>query len=262
MKNHKGFLGLFLAVLVFLPGCLHVPTYRSRSLQSVSEHCAYRGFQKNVVVRAKCLSQAEKSYLFNGRSALIDDELHAIYLSIHNLGKTPYTFSYDSIQVKQVKSSDVTRSMKKTSSVGRLCGSALFAYPSLPIVTVFAVVGVARIEIVPIVIACCGSLIAGGMIGGLVALGIVGTGFSIAFLAQGIKSIVMNRRMHKDLIEKILHEPVVIKSGEQYEGPIFVKTSDYQSEFSVTMRDQNDPSNMISFDVDLQSHIEHSQAAI
>lgn len=255
MKNYKGFLGLFLAAMVFLPGCMNVPTYKLRSLQSVSDHCTYRGVQKNVVMRAKDLSPAEKTYLFNGRSELIDDELHAIYLSIHNLGNTPYTFSYDDIQVRQVKSGDISRSMKKTSSVGRLCGSALFAYPSLPIVTVFAVVGVARVEIVPIMIACCGSLIAGGMIGGIVALGIIGSGISLAFLAQGIKSIVMNRRMHKDLREKTLHEPVVIKSGEQYEGLIFVKSSDYQSEFTIAMHEKGKAKNTIAFDVNLDKNV-------
>ncbi len=232
---------------------MHVPRYKCRSLQSVSDHCTYRGIEKNVVVHAKCLGQAEKNYLFDSRSALIEDELEVIYISIHNLGNTPYIFSHNNIYLEQVKYHDISRSMRKTSSISRLACGALVTYPSLPIVAAFSILGVSRIEMLPIMLACCGSLITGGILGGLIVIGIAGSILGLTCLAQGIKSIVMNARISKDLREKTLHENIVIKSGDKYEGLIFVKSSDYSSQFSLTLQEKGNIKNSVLFDVDLHA---------
>src|SRR5258708_37613205 len=80
---------------------------------------------------------------------------------------------------------------------------------------------------------------------------IVCAGMALAFFGTSIKSIVMNSRIKKDLAEKVLHEKVIINSGEQYEGLIFVKSSDYTPQFAVTLHEQDNMKNSIVFDVDL-----------
>ncbi len=247
MKNNKSFLGLFLAVLVLLPGCMHVPTYQRKSLKSVNDHCTYRGAEKNVIMRAKKLSQAEKNYLFGDRNRLINDELQGIYVSVHNLGNVPYVFSHDHIYVRQIKYGDVIRSMRKTSSIVRLTGSALIAWPVLPVAIVLS-----PVAIVPIMV----PILTAGMVGFLAGFSAVGGVLSLTFLAYGIKSIVMNRRISKDLKEKTLHEKVTINPGDSYEGLMFVKAVDYNPQFSVTMHEKDNRNNTVTFDVDLRQNKE------
>lgn len=253
MKNSMRFGGLFLAALVLLPGCMHVPTYRRKALKSVSDHCTYRGSEKNVIMRAKQLRNAEKSYLFGNRSALLgDDELQAIYISLHNLSDASYVFSCDNIYVKQMHYHDVSRSMKKTSSMSRLAGGVLLVTP-LPIL-VAVTLACSSVAIVGAQIAIIPAMIIGGMVGAVVGIPLVAVGFGLAFFAQGIKSIVMNTRIRKDFAEKVLHEPIVISSGGQYEGLIFVKSSDYTPQFAVTMHEKDNAQNSITFDVDLRQN--------
>jgi hypothetical protein len=82
-------------------------------------------------------------------------------------------------------------------------------------------------------------------------------GFGILTLIGGIqtiKSFVINGRISKDIKVKTLHEKVIIKSGKQYDGLIFVKLSDYSPQFAVTMYEKDNAKKSVTFDVDLEQH--------
>lgn len=49
----------------------------------------------------------------------------------------------------------------------------------------------------------------------------------------------------------MIPKEVIIKSGDHYEGLVFVKSSDYTSQFSVTMHELHDNKNKIVFNVHL-----------
>jgi len=235
MKNSMRFFGLFLVGLVLLPSCMRVPSYRCRSLKSVSNNFMYRDVEKNVVMRAKKLSEAEKSYLFDTR--IRDNDLQVIYFSIHNLSDELYIFSHDGICLELVPYKNVMRILKKTNTVSRFVG-----------------VGVgATIVASPYIAASClmGQGIPGIVLFPFIAAAMIALPLGITFLAQGIKSIVINSRITKDLTEKILDKPVIISSGEQYEGLVFVRSSDYTPQFVVRMHEKNNAVNGITFHVDL-----------
>lgn len=240
MKSNKSFLGLFLAVLVLLPGCMHVPTYQRKSLQSVSDHCTYRGAEKNVTMRAKLLSRADKSALFGSRSTLIhDNDLQVIYVSIHNLSSVHYLSSPSDIDLAMIPYHDVAQ-LIKTSSVSGLVRGVAFS-----VISAVAPAGAMAFGmLMQLPVLCYGTL----------AIGVVSAGVALTFFGTSIKSIVMNSRITKDLAEKTLHGLIVISSGEQYDGLIFVKSSDYNPQFSVTMHEKDNKNNTVTFDVDLRKN--------
>jgi len=229
MKNSIRLIGFFLAGLVLLPGCLKVPAYKCRSLESINDHCTYRGIEKNVIVRAKRLRRFEKNYLFDER--ISDNGLQVVYISIHNLNNKSYVFSGDDINVRQMCYQDVIKLRQKTSSFVRLAGGACASVYCMTCVKIVFGVGAVAAPLVYVII----------------PLGAL----AVTFLTRGIKSIVMNNRIAKDIKEKIIDEPVVIPSGGQYEGLVFIKTSDYTPQFTLALQEKDAVNNTITFNVDL-----------
>jgi hypothetical protein len=202
----------------------------------VGEEFTYRGTEKNVIMRAKELSWRDKYYLFGDHSDLIeDDKFQVIYISINNLSNTHYVLSPGLVGLKQVPCRAVAKAMKKTSSIGRLAVYYLFGGVPIPLYVVAANGG-------SVLLATASTLSFG--------LGVIG----LIGLAQGIKSIVMNTRVRKDIEEKILDKKRIIHSGQQYDGLIFVKASDYHPTFAVTMHEKNNADKTITFDVDLRQN--------
>ena len=243
MKNNKSFFGILLAVLVLLPGCiLHVPSYRRQPLRMIRENFTYSGSENNVMLRAKLLNEVDKEDLFGDRIGAIEGgQFKVVYLSIHNLSDKNYSIMPHSIDLRQISCSRVIGLMKKTSSVGRL--------------TAYVFGGIASKEL--FVLAASASFASANVIALSVVASTVGVGLeviSLIGLFRGIKSIVMNSRIAKDIKEKTLHEKIIINSGERYEGLIFVKSSDYTPQFAVTMHENNNMKNSISFNVDLRQN--------
>jgi hypothetical protein len=242
MKNNKSFFGLFVAALVLLPGCMRVPTYKSRPLQSVSNHCVHRDTEKNVIVQAKLLSREDKKTLFGDRSRLIrDNDIQVIHLSINNLSNVKYLFSPVDIDLSVMSCRDVEKLMK-TSSVSKLAGSTVsgvFSWSSG--VTAAFVIGDMSIASIPVLVV-------------FLAPSVICAGIASVLFGKSIKSMVMNRRISKDLREKTLHKKVIINSGGRYEGLIFVRSIDYKPQFNVAMHEKGNSKNILTFDVDLNQN--------
>jgi hypothetical protein len=230
MNYNKSFFGLFLALLVVLPGCiLHVPSYRRQSLRIMRDSVAYSETEKNVVVRATLLSATDKHDFFGEHiGAIKDGKYKVIYISVNNLSDEDYILAADCIDLKQISSRSVVKSMKKTSSFGRL---VLWDMSSIP-AAIVASCTKEPLFIAPVSI-------------GFAVIGLIS-------LAQGIKSIVMNTRIRKDIEVKIIPSSVIISSGDHYEGLIFVRPSDYKPQFTVAMHEKNNKKNTVIFDVDLR----------
>lgn len=247
-KKNKSLFGIFFAC-AFLPGCMKVPVYHQQPLQLVGNYFSYYGDNDNVIVRAKLLNAAERHAMFGRHMQELHDEhnksLQMIYVSIHNLSDLDYTLCSDDIQLKHIPYGKLNKLMKKTNSIGRLAvagvGGGLYAEGYVMWQALCQPgVGDEGFFILPIMCVC--------VIGGTIALVIGG--------AQGIKSMIMNRRISKDLREKTLSEKVVINSGDHYEGLIFVRSADYTSQFTVTLHEKDNKKNILTFDVDLNQNKE------
>ena len=240
MKKDKGLLGLFLAVMVFLPGCMRVPGYTPRSLQLFKNGFAHTQTEQGVTLRVKQFSCAEKYYFFDGRTTSLDD-VEIIYLSVHNLSNKRYIISPDGINIPQLSYHDINKAIRKTSSVSRFSGAAVSSgVVALPFIIVSMELfppGTPGVVLLP-----------------FLGAAIVAIPLGVAFLVQGIKSLVMNHRISKDLKEKMLHNKVVIKSGGHYEGLVFVKSSEYRPDFAVRMHKKHKAKEGITFDVDLSQN--------
>ena len=229
MNYNKSFTGLFLAALLSLPGCiLHVPSYQVQRLRLIRDDVTYNETEKNVTLGAKLLTEEDKNDLFGEHiGALEDNDCHIVYLSVHNLSDKSYVLTSGRIGLEQLALRDVVKLMKKTSSIGRL---SVWYFSSVP----------------PAVVA---SLVHDPLIIAPISIGFGITGI-IGFV-QGIKSIIMNGRVKKDIEEKIVPKKVIIKSGARYDGLMFIESSDYKSQFNVQLREVDQRKNVILFDVDL-----------
>jgi len=231
--------GLVLAAIVFLPGCMRVPSYKRRSLELFRNNFTYTYTDDGVTVCVKRLNCPEKDYLFNGRSVLGDTE--GIYFSIYNLSAGDYTISPEDIGLVQIAYRDIQKAIKKTSTVARFSGAVVSGGIGASGVAILTHVAHAA----PHLFFKTSPLLTIPGTAGAIVLGIV-------FLAHSIKSAVTNSRINKDLKEKILHNKVVIKPGAHYEGLIFVKASNYRPDFTITMHEKKKVHNSISFDVNLE----------
>jgi len=169
-------------------------------------------------------------------------DVELLYFSIHNLSRQKYSIMPQEIDVQQIPYHDIRNAIKKTNSITRLSGAAasagVIASPSIVMATnCFPIIGTPAIVIVPFLCAAA-------------TVPIIAIPFGCVCLAYGIKSIVMNRRVSKDITAKIIHKKITIKPSSTYEGLIFVKSSDYSPHFSMTLREKNQD-NKIVFDVDL-----------
>ena len=240
MNMNKVNMGLFLAGLVLLPGCVRVPTYRSKPLHIFKNSCAYASTHKGITVSAKRLNRAEASYIFDDRIKNLSD-VEIVYLSVYNINSCDYIISPEEINIPYLSYIDLVKKTKKTSSVGRLSGSVAAKVVSVgsgvAINVLFMAAPMGLIVLPLATVAAC--------------VGVASYITSLAFLGGGIKSIVMNRRIHQDLQEKIIDKKIVIESGEKYEGLIFVKSSDYRPDFAVTMHEKDNEARAITFDVNL-----------
>jgi len=252
MKNSIRLIGFFLAGLVFLPGCMHVPAYKCQPLQSLDEHCVYRGVEKNVIVRAKVLSQDENKHFFNNYAR--NDGQSVIYLSIHNISGLDYVFSGNGIGIKQIPYQEVVESMKKTSSRSRFVGGSMSASVALPATGYACAAFISSAMVVKTAAAAKAAILAMMLGYTMLIIAVPFLVFGTAFLVQGKKSITVNNRIKRDIAEKIIDEPVVVPSGGQYEGLVFVKASDYTPQFTLALQEKDSVNNTITFNVDLSQN--------
>jgi hypothetical protein len=245
MNYNKSFFGLFLAALVLLPGCMHVPTYKRRSLQSVSSHSVHRDTENNVIVQAKLLSQEDKTVLFGDRGAsLNNNDIQVIHLSVDNESDAKYMLSPADIDFSVMSCRDVKKLMK-TSSADAIVGVGISAGAIGASVWTVGMIGKT---------AASASAIIPVIFWSAVGVYCVGIGMGLVFIGKSIKSIIMNTLISKDLKEKMLHKKVTINPGDYYEGLIFVKSADYTPQFSVTMHEKGNTKNTVTFDVDLRDN--------
>lgn len=262
MINNKA-LGFALAGLIVLPGCLHVPTYKAKSLKNLNDNFVYREIKNNIVFQAKCLTHGEIYYLFGEHTQALLETTEIVYCSIHNLSGQEYVLSLKNENFSPLPMGDIKK-LIKTSSIDRLGSVPLFF---------MAGSGIALTTIGTITLAskgCAGLLTCPFFLwwyAGIwvVALGGLSSGmhtfFTTSILSCTViplvffgKSIVMNHRISKDLKEKMLRCEEFIKSGDMREGLIFVKAPDYNHQFSVMMQEKNNSRNKIIFDVNLAAN--------
>ena len=245
MKLNRKSIGLLLAGLVMLPGCLHVPRYNRQSMSFIDESCNYHEIKNGVAIRAKRITENDKEDIFGESSKYLvqskNGSTELIYLSFHNLTKNTYILPFSGIGIPMMPYQDVVRLMK-TSTVGRIAGITALGY-----------VGCAS----PYLLMCgVWGIGLGAIIGFPIAA--VGFGIGIFSLAHLIKyhsvvndSIKMNKRIAYDIEKKTTTEGLVLEPGDKCEKLIFVKSSDYKPQFSVELLQRYHPQGTIIFDVDL-----------
>jgi len=253
MKQHRTGIGFLLAGLVILPGCMSVPSYRHKPLKFISDDVLLGGVEKGLTLLVKRLTENDISYLFGVRGRQISGSCEVIYLSVHNLSSLSYILSPADINCETMPYHEVIQLMK-TNSVARLstgvaAGGGVVASYYLTVLGVLTVKfghsTLPALLIYPTFIVSCSFPI----------LGLISAGVGLALFGKTLKSVIINTQISSDLREKTLHRKVVIKSGEHYEGLIFIRASDYQPDFAVTMHEEGKEKNGISFDVNLDKNV-------
>src|SRR5437016_5236861 len=115
--NSKGkIVSIALTGLVLLPGCIRVPSYKPKSLQSISGDFMYRGVEKGVVLQAKRLTKDEVYFLFGDRAKALLESVEVMHISVHNLSTEHYIISPGAMNIIQIPYSDTLRSIQTRST--------------------------------------------------------------------------------------------------------------------------------------------------
>jgi hypothetical protein len=232
LPMHKK-IGILLAGLMLLPGCMHVPAYKAKPLTTLRNDFMYHETKSNIVLRAKRLTYDDNHYFFNARGKYINNSFAVIYLSVHNLSSSFYQISPTDINDVIVSSEKVIKKLK-TNSGTRLAGGIISVSEAL----------------LSLLFGAGDNFMGGPSL--IILIGFpIGIGLGCVFLGDALKSRIMNTRIKKDLEEKIFDKDVIIPSGDKYEGLIFVKTTDYKPQFSVVLHDKTNAKNAVAFDVNL-----------
>jgi len=250
MNRYSKVFAIILAGLVLLPGCTRVLSYKPKSLQSIGGNFTYRGVEKGVVLQAKRLTKDEVYFLFGDRATELLESVEVIHTSVHNLSTEHYVISPHAMSIIQIPYSDILRSIQTRSTdhlkkAGKVGGSV---YGTLSVLTLSFFVPMmifnTHSKSILIGLYCCSHAM--GIVWPIVA------GLTVLpFIGKAIKSVVTNGRIDRDLKEKVLHKDTAIESGDKYEGLVFVKSSDYGPDFTVTMHEKDNPAHVIAFDVNL-----------
>lgn len=237
-------IGLLLAGLVLLPGCVSVSRYRAKPLNTLCNDFTYREITKNnVVFQSRLLTNRAIQYLFEGRAEGLLGSVKVIHCSIHNISSQDYVLSAKNKNFQHLSVHEVAQ-LLKTSTAARMAltagiGGAVSLLPN-------------EFFLMPALLSYFPLYLMPASIVAYSCVAVVAVVTPFVFFGKTIKSAVMNGRIKKDLQEKMLYKKdVVIKSGEKYEGLIFVKASDYKPEFTVIMHEKNKAKNTIIFDVNL-----------
>lgn len=247
---NKKYSGLLLAALMILPGCVPVSRYKAKSLKSIDITTGYQDSQKGVKLSVKRLTREDKKELFGDRSKklyLSDEHIEVLYFSLHNLSGIDYSLSATSIDLAIMPSEKIVKLMK-TSTIGRFMGT-IGSLLGLGLVNVASWYGFSRLIKSKAPVSAL--IIPGFWFGGMQ----VATATAGKYASSTENSIHTNHKIEQDLDEKTSHDNVLIASGDAYEWLIFVKYSDYNPQFSLTLREKINRHNTIIFDVDLQASL-------
>jgi hypothetical protein len=127
MKLNTKVIGLVLGALVLLPGCYHIPQYKSHSFQFLHDECTYQETKHNIIVKAKILDKYDTEELFKTYSnklfnKLSQPQIQVIYFSIHNLSANSYILpSSNGIDLNLISYEQINAKLRTNTSLKKRC---------------------------------------------------------------------------------------------------------------------------------------------
>jgi len=241
MKINKLFFSLIATSLLFFSACIKVPPYRHLLLKNRILKQPNNPIDQTILLQTKQLTNQEIEYLFgpNGKGLRKNTIIIAVF--IDNNTAFDYVFSPQDITIKSLGYNNVTKFTKKRSSFSSRLGKIIFSLYTFS--SLYSNMLQWRDE------EACRQ--AGSAILFTTALTILSIPGTFTFITQGITSALRNRKVNKILKEQIIDRPININSGQLYEGLIFIKPSEYQSTFTLTIHQKNQLNEKIIFNVNL-----------
>jgi hypothetical protein len=245
-QRYSACLIMILGLLIILPGCFKVPSYKAIYMPSVDIASVYQKTVDGVTVQIKQLNKAERDYFFGDNSTLLlkqpsDKRIVPLYIAIVNHGRHVYTISPENIDLELLPYDYIFNvikvNTKKIAGIAFGVGGTLGAMCLMPFV---------EDRSNPSDLDYCVAGLMGGIAGGVAGLYMASPSW--------LKSMDTNRRIKNDLRKKTLHKKVILKPGDEYAGLIFVKQEDYLPDFAVTIDSDNAINQKMVFNVDLKKN--------
>lgn len=229
-------------ILVLIPfifsGCLRVPGYESKPLSVLSGRFNGTSIKKHVTVRAKVMNKKDMTDLFGRRGSWLVRHRRSsfipLHISIENHGDRSLILSPELISLATVPYQTVCERMSSNGGMWAF-GTLMLGYPA------GILLGLGGFFAIPI-----GSSIGSSS---LVNIGWISlaTGFSLTVatpfvaMSNAVRSSEANKELEIDLYQKMLKDNTVIRPYEHFETLIFVKRSEYKSEFTVSLHPVDEP---------------------
>jgi hypothetical protein len=241
MKTNKSFFCLISAALLLLPGCIKDPTYQSKPLKSTFKTFTNNQTEKNISLEVKRLTPQEIHFLFGSSDQILIKNIVILNFSINNHSNSHYILTPQDIAIKSLNCSDVIKLTKKPGNFFQRIGKIIFSFYSLSFLF-GSLKNVTNKEM-------CHK--EGSVVAFFTAITLLTIPATITFIIQGIKSAIKNRKLKKELKEKIIDAKITIKPQQQHAGLLFIQSSNYKPIFTLAMHEENNLSNIITFNIDL-----------
>lgn len=222
MNKQTKLLTAVLAVgsLLLLSGCAN---YKAMSLPQLAQH-SDKFEKKNVSLEYKIFTKVDcQEYL--GRKKLLKKGYQPVQLTITNNTNRSYTYSASSLSLPIVPAELVAKKVK-FSTAGRIIGYSAAAAGFVTLAAcAFSITG----ALIP---AACkvGFAI-------MIPSGYLATGFSLAALADGIKSGKANKELTVDFATKAFLLNGIIRPYQTINGIVFVPKKSFNTNFTFTLND-------------------------
>jgi hypothetical protein len=256
-NNHR--FPVIIAILLVVPGCVHVPSYRIKPLTFLSHRFDDTVVKKDVTIRVKRMTKREAVELFGPRGRWFfksrRNMIIPLHISIYNHSITPIITGPNNISMFCMYPPDVIHRLQSRSGLWALrsciCG--------LPISLGTLTVGFSA--------AVFGHLLGSdGIIQAGWATIIAGSSMLIATPIWAISNAAIshsiNKKIKADIMEKILDMNTTVQPYEHIDTLIFVHRRDLQKACTFSWITVEDEPKTVVIPLTIPLHIKDSRRAI
>jgi len=247
---------VILTILVFMPGCAKLRSYKQKPLRSLSSYITYEDEQDKVKLYAKQYDRQDCMQLFGSRGSRLVHHKHAssiypIQISIKNTSDITWELNKHSVNLKLTPYYQVAHRIQNHTVLRMVSLVAIGA----GVTALTAVGGVALLTLGMFTWSIPAAIAGGALCASVPFMLLVNTPLTTTI--NGIQSLRTNTQIKQDMRRKTLTKHIVIEPGQHLDTLLFVKGINYKPEFPITLFDTNDTNHRINFNVQLIAEVEN-----
>lgn len=241
---------LTIVALCILSGCFEKQQYYNHHMLSLTPHINFKSTKQNITLRAKRFNKQNCIQLFGSRGKKLithrhKSSIYPIQLSITNKSNNTLLLEDNNINIPIMKYNKVARRMQHSTTI-RAMGllASGIALATITALGGFTIIGIG-------IITATAPLAIIGAVACASAPFMLLVGTPVSTTVNSVKNLRVNTNIKKDIKNKSLVRNVIIKPGQKIDTLIFVKGQNYRNKFRLKLYNQENPQEMVIFNVTL-----------